>query len=831
MRNVSAARVFSSAVAGLAVVASGLAGAAAPARAAAGAPRPGATPGGVISTVAGGVGGPGPATSVAMLPCGLRWAGGSLYIGDLWNVRRVSTATGALTTIAGDWATGPADDSSAAVSAPIDGACGSVLDGAGNLVVASGRVVRVVAARTGTFYGQKMRVGHIYTVAGGADRTRDSGRPGDGGPATSATFETAVDVAIDRSGNLVISDSGLPRICLDCLPLGALVRVVATRTGTFYGKKMTAGDIYTVAGRQGSGPVGNGGAATKAWLGTTIGSVRRDGAGNLILGDNGETDLDGAALVAPSVRVIAAATGTFYGQKMTAGHIYRIAGNGRIGSAGNGGLATKASLKAAESIALDGAGNVVIGDQNQVRVIAARTGRLYGQQMTAHHIYAIAGTAKAGDSGDGGPADRARISAGAVALDAAGNVLLAEPLRVRVVAARSASFYGHKMTARHIYTVAGNGLQFSGDGRPALEARFFTPTGVSVDGAGDIAISAVTPDIVDLIPAWSGVLFGRPMTAGKLYTVAGDGKNGFSGDNGPARRATFNLSSSGTTVAFDPSGNLVVADAGNSRVRLVAVRSGRFYGQNMTAGDIYTIAGSGVQGFSGDGGPAVKADLGLPSSAGVDHDGNVLIIDGRIRVVAATTGTFYGQNMTAGDIYTVAGDGSGVFSGDGGPAVKAGMAPQAVTVDAAGNLIVDDLGRVRVVAVQTGTMYGQAMTADDIYTIAGSGEKGAPSGSGGPALAARFATGGLAVDQDGNVVLADWSDSRVWVVAATTGTFYGQAMTAGDIYIVSGGGATLGDGGPAASALLHFPFAVAMSSTGGLLVIDSGDHRLREIAP
>ena len=123
------------------------------------------------------------------------------------------------------------------------------------------------------------------------------------------------------------------------------------------------------------------------------------------------------------------------------------------------------------------------------------------------------------------------------------------------------------------------------------------------------------------------------------------------------------------------------------------------------------------------------------------------------------------------------------------------------------------------------------MTAGDIYTIAGSGSGGAPAGSGGPALAAKFGTGGVTVDQHGNVVFTDWSDSIVWVVAAATGTFYGQAMTAGDIYIVAGGGASLGDGGQATSALLHYPIAVAMSSTGSLLVTDSLDNRLREITP
>jgi DNA-binding beta-propeller fold protein YncE len=130
----------------------------------------------------------------------------------------------------------------------------------------------------------------------------------------------------------------------------------------------------------------------------------------------------------------------------------------------------------------------------------------------------------------------------------------------------------------------------------------------------------------------------------------------------------------------------------------------------MTAGDIYTVAGDGTQGFSGDGGPATSAELSGPDGVAVDGAGNLVIADlnnNRIRVVAVKTGTFYGQAMTAGDIYTVAGDGTQGFSGDGGPATKAGMSlpnginyPLGVAVDASGNLVIPDNfnNRIRAVA-------------------------------------------------------------------------------------------------------------------------------------
>jgi serine/threonine-protein kinase len=147
-------------------------------------------------------------------------------------------------------------------------------------------------------------------------------------------------------------------------------------------------------------------------------------------------------------------------------------------------------------------------------------------------------------------------------------------------------------------------------------------------------------------------------------------------------------------------------------------------------------------------------------------------------------------------------------------------------------VLVSDPGNnvVWAVAASTGTFYGQAMTAGDIYTIAGNGTSGF-SGSGGPATMAEFSNvGGATVDKHGNVLVSDPGNNVVWAVAASTGTFYGQAMTAGDIYVVAGGGtAILGDGGPATAAQLAGPAGVAVSATGSLLVADGADNRLRAI--
>jgi hypothetical protein len=136
-----------------------------------------------------------------------------------------------------------------------------------------------------------------------------------------------------------------------------------------------------------------------------------------------------------------------------------------------------------------------------------------------------------------------------------------------------------------------------------------------------------------VVAASTGTFYGRPMTAGDIYTIAGNGSSGFSGDGGPATSAEVAYPQA---VTVDAAGNLAIADTFNNRVRVVAARTGTFYGPPMTAGDIYTVAGNGRIGFSGDGGPATSAELDAPCSVAVGAAGALLIADSlnnRIRVV------------------------------------------------------------------------------------------------------------------------------------------------------------------------------------------------------
>ncbi|HEY2575273.1 MAG TPA: hypothetical protein VGI74_03090, partial [Streptosporangiaceae bacterium] len=409
---------------------------------------------------------------------------------------------------------------------------------------------------------------------------------------------------------------------------------------------------------------------------------------------------------------VAASTGHRYGQAMTAGHIYTIAGNGTAGYSGNGGPATAARFSIPGGVTQDGAGNLAIADtgNRRIRVVAARTGRFYGRVMTAGHVYTVAGSAGRWFSGAGGPATATEFSPGphgpgvaAVALDAAGNLVLTAPSAgaVLVEARSTGTFYGQAMTAGHIYTIAGNGTAgYSGNSGPATKAEFRFPWGVAVDESGNLLIADDQNNRIRLVAEQTGTFYGQAMTAGHIYTIAGSGTPGFTGDGGPATAAALHAP---TGVAVDATGNLLVADTGNNRVRVVAASTGHRYGQEMTAGHIYTIAGSGTPGFTGDGGPAIRAGLGSPGAVTPGTAGNLVIadtLDSRIRVVAGTSGTFYGQQMTAGHIYTVAGGGTAGCLGDGGPAMAGELGfPQGVTVDPAGDVLIADWNCNRVLEV------------------------------------------------------------------------------------------------------------------------------------
>ena len=452
-----------------------------------------------------------------------------------------------------------------------------------------------------------------------------------------------------------------------------------------------------------------------------------------------------------------------------------------------------------------------------------------------------------------------------LAIDSAGDLLIGDSGNdlVRLVASQTCltdcAFGQSGLSSGSIYTIAGDGATlFSGDGGPATEAELHGPRDVAVDAAGDVAISDANNNRIRWIAAQdcsSACPFGlASTTAGAIYTIAGGGTSLYPDT---AVGATSVLLSEPGGVLFDSAGDVLLSSTDFDVVQVVAARtcySACPYGLSaMTAGDIYAIAGNSGGGYYGDGGPATKAELEYPEGLALDGEGDVLIADdgnNRIRLVASkdcSSDCPYGLGaMTEGDIYTIAGGGSEGNSATGYPATDAALSsPTGITLDASGNLVVGDEGDelVRVVAAQSCSAscpYGlSAMTEGDIYTIAGNGSPGTFGGDGGPATSASlFYPTWVAVDSAGDVLITDSVHLRVRIIAATncaSSCVDGlPSTTAGDIYTIAGDGSRgfSGDGGPAVDAALDWEGGgggLAIDGAGNVLIADSGNDRIRRV--
>jgi RHS repeat-associated protein len=324
------------------------------------------------------------------------------------------------------------------------------------------------------------------------------------------------------------------------------------------------------------------------------------------------------------------------------------------------------------------------------------------------------------------------------------------------------------------------------------------------------------------------------MTAASIYTIAGNGTAGSTGNAGPATSAEL---SSPQGVAVSATGNIAIADTANNVVRFVPATSGTYFGQSMTADDIYTVAGNGTSGYSGNGGAATSAELSAPRGVSFDAAGDLVIADASnhvVRFVPVASGTDYGQSVTANDIYTIAGNHTSGYSGNGGAATSAELSsPNDVTLDAAGDLLIPDTQNnvVRFVPVTSGTYFGQSMTANDIYTIAGNHTSGY-SGNGGAATSAEFSTVmDASFDSAGDVFIADSGNDYLRFMPRTSGEFYGELMIANDVYNIAGAGTSNGDFGGDHDPPLQAEFgtlaSVAYDGFAGFYLADSLDQRVR----
>src|SRR5579871_2031766 len=354
-------------------------------------------------------------------------------------------------------------------------------------------------------------------------------------------------------------------------------------------------------------------------------------------------------------------------------------------------------------------------------------------QATSFNISTVAGNTQAGTLGDNGAATSAQLNVPIQVLaDSSHNLYIADSVNNRI----------RKVSGGKITTVAGTGqLGFSGDGAAATKAILADPYGIWIDSAGNLYISDLDNQVVRKVNS-----------GGTISTIAGTADTyGFLGDGGPATSAQLTQPFG---VVTDAAGNLYITDSSNYRIRKVD-----------TSGNINTIAGNGTAGFSGDGGPALSASLNKPFGISIDGAGNLYFADSsnhRIRKID-----------TNGIITTVAGNGTGGFSGDGGLATKAELfRPWDVKVDSAGDLFIVDYNNNRV----------RMVTPDGIInTIAGSSGPGF-AGDGGPATSAKlnFPTG-IAIDpSNGDLYIADSGNNVIRQLAPTA-----PAVSAGGVVSAS----------------------------------------------
>ncbi|MGO9011944.1 MAG: hypothetical protein ACLQPN_17740 [Bryobacteraceae bacterium] len=651
----------------------------------------------------------------------------------------------------------------------------------------------------------------IQTVAG-------SSFMGDGGPATAAQIGSIQGVALDAKGNLYLSDTDNNRVR----------KVDAT------------GIITTFAGTGTAGFSGDGGPANAAQLNLPYGlavdaagyvyiadlgndRVRRIGpdgtivtiAGTGVKGYSGDGGPANAAQLFTPRNVAVDATGNLYiaefeghrvRQVTPAGVIATVAGTGVAGLGGDGGPATLAQLNFPAGLAVDRTGALWIADSgnNRVRKIlpggvistvlgasastalatpiaiavdqsltiyVADSSALVRSYTTAGLWSNFAGTGAPGYAGDGGPAAMAQLTAPHdLAAGPAGDVFIADGTRVREVDATGL-----------ISTVAGDGYLFAvGDGTPATSAILYRPSAVALDAAGELFIADTGTERVRVVPS-----------AGLIQTLAGDGTAGYNTDGVPATAAELNAP---TGLTMDPSGNLFLADTNNQRVR------------EISAGVISTFAGTGVAGTGQEGlAPALMLLRG-PRGVCTGRDGSVYIVDtGNHRVLVAPPD---------GMVTTFAGNGSPGDAGDGEPARLAQLnLPSACALDDAGDVFIADTFSHRIREV---TPTGVIATVAGIGTAGYSGDEGAAT------AAALLAPAGVAVDDNGNIFIADTGNHAIRLVTPD-----------GTIHTIAGQGTAgfSGDGGEASAAFLSSPSGMLLDGAGDLYFADTGNNRVRRLAP
>lgn len=614
---------------------------------------------------------------------------GNVYIADTENHRvRKIDANGIITTIVGTGEPGFPTSGGLATVSPITLPYNLIMDDEENLYIAD----------NGSIY--KVDQNGIITVIAGMD---DRGFSGDGGLAVEAKLYEPYGMAFDEEGNLYFSDSFNSRI-----------RRIDTN-----------GIITTIAGSNIPIPTGDGGPAIDAGLSTpldilfdhsgnlliastfNIRQISTDGIINTIMGGIPGNSGDGgpaseARFVQPWGMTYDSSGNLYIADRDnnnirkvdTNGIVSTVAGNGMAGYSGDGGQAVNASLNTPYNVTVDQEGSLYIADTKNKRIRKVNPNGV---------IETIAGSSNFGENGIA--TALSLYAPNDVVVDENNNLLLVETNNHRIRRIDTNGF---------ISTIAGNGASgFSGDGGLAIDATFTFPKNIALRNDGSIFIADTDNQRIRKIDP-----------NGIITTVAGNGQSGYAGDGGLAINASLNKPND---IIFDSNGNLIFSDLQNHCIRKIDAN-----------GIITTIAGTGVNGYSGDGGAAVLAELKNPDGIAIDGAGNLFIADtsnNRIRKITPN-----------GIISTVAGNDSRNTSGDGGLAADASFnAPRTLLFDDAGNLLVGEIHHVR--KIDTNGM---------ITTISGGGRTRVTNI---PATNAFIGTvAGMAFDTNKNLLIANGND-------------------------------------------------------------------------